>query len=350
MKKISFVITCLVRSGAETVTVRLAKRYFELGYDVEIIMLLYPDIEFELPEGIKVIDYSGNTSSRIKRIPYWIKHLKSHLKERKPDIVVSFIARINVITMMCVDHKKTKVILSERNDPRHDSRNFITKLLINHYYPKATHIVFQTNEVMKLFNKRIQEKGIVIANPINIEKFASVDNFDSNLVLYAGRYSEQKDVYTIINSSKYVHEALPTVRFELYGDGPLKEELKKYVIDNNLGDYVFINNNIPNIREKMLDSSLFVMSSLYEGMSNSLLEAIYSGVPSLSTPVLGSSVVQDRINGYIYNFKDYEQLANIIIRTLSNKQEYIALRKRTIEMAKTINHNDVFRKWDDIIN
>lgn len=347
-KKISFVITSLVRGGAETVTVRLATRYFKQGHDVEIIMLLKNTIEFDLPEGIKILDFSGKTNSRIRRINFWLKSLKKHFKERKPDVVVSFIARINNLTLMSVKGKNTKVIISERNDPRHDSRNKMTWFFINRLYKKADCIVFQTEECKALFKKNIQEKGIVIPNPVNIIGIVDEHKYDKNLVLYAGRYSEQKNVETIINAAELVSKQYPNIKFELYGDGPLKEDSKKLVEDKHLSNNIFIFDNIPNIQDKMHDARLFVMSSLYEGMSNSLLEASYSGLPCLTTPVLGSSVIKEDQNGYFYNFKDYQKLSELIVQ-LMNDEKYSSLRHKSIEIAKAIKHEDTFAKWDELI-
>lgn len=348
MKKISFVITSLVRSGAERVTILLAKYYLEMGYDVEIIMLLYHDIEFDVPEGIKIVDFAGSTTSRIKRIPYWLKNLKRHFKERKPDIVVSFIARINIFTLLATNKKKTKVIVSERNDPRFDSRTFITKILINILYPKANRIVFQTEEAKKLFSKKIQKKGTVISNPITISEYASLNDFDNNLVLYAGRYSEQKDLFILLKAAEIVLKNKPEIKFELYGTGPLKNDLIDYVKRNKLSN-VFINDNVPNIVEKMRKSWIFVMTSKYEGMSNSLLEASYSGVPCIITPVLGSNVIQNEVNGFVFDFGDYEKLANLIIDLKNDFNRYLDIRCNSLKKAKAIDHSEVFKKWLDII-
>lgn len=347
-KKISFVITSLVRSGAETVTVRLAKHCYEKGYDVEIIMLLNNDVEFELPKDIKVIDYSGNTDSRVRRIHYWKKSLRKHFQERKPDIIVSFIARINVLTLMSVKDKNTKIIISERNDPRHDTRTKITWHFINKLYKKADHIVFQTEEAKSLFKKNIQDKGVVIPNPVEIKGIVDEKKYDKNLVLYAGRFSEQKNVETIINAAELVSKEYPDIKFELYGDGPLKKDLMKIVEDKHLSNNVFIFDNIPNIQDKMHEARLFVMSSLYEGMSNSLREASFSGVPCLTTPVLGSGIIKNGENGYIYPFKDCQKLSELIIQ-LMDDEKYSELRHNSIKIAKEIKHPDVFKTWDSII-
>ena len=344
-KKISFIINGLRRSGAERVLFSLACYCLKLGYDVEIVMLLYHEVEFDIPEGIKVVDLAGSTTSRAKRLPYWLKSLKRYFKERKPDVVVSFIVRVNVLTLLSVKDKNIKVIVSERNDPRNDSRTKPIKMLVNKLYPKADYIVFQTEAVKKLFKKKIQDKGIVIPNPIRVTEYADLDKYDDNLITYAGRYDEQKDVATIINAAEIVTKHNPNVRFELYGTGHQKEMLTKLAIDKGLSNNVFVNDNIPNIVEKMRDSKFFVMSSLYEGMSNALMEASFGGVPCLTTPVLGTDFIKEGINGYFYNFKDSEALAKLIINAYEDKEKYKSLRQNSIELAKSIKRINVFDEW-----
>ena len=344
-KKISFIINSLVRSGAERVTFMLADYCNKIGYDVEIVMLLFHYIDFDVPEGIKVIDLAGDTESRVKRIPYWLKSLKKYFNERKPDVVVSFLARINALTLLSMKNKGTKVIVSERNDPRNDSRTAPIKFLVNRLYPKADYIVFQTEEVKQLFKKKIQDKGVVIPNPISVTELADLHKYDDNLITYAGRYETQKDVYTILNAAEIVVKQKPNVRFELYGTGFQKDALIEFVKEKGMSDNVFINDNIPNIFEKMRDSKFFIMSSLYEGMSNSLMEASYSGVPCLTTRVLGTDFIKEGVNGHFYDFKDSETLAKIIIDSYDNKEEYLKLRENSIKAAKEAERPDVFGEW-----
>lgn len=348
-RKISFVITCLLRSGAERVVALLAEHCFEQGYDVEIIMLLYPGIEFKVSEGIAVLDYSGGTDSRLKRIPYWLSHLRKHFKQRQPDVIVSFIARINVLTLLSLPKGQTKVIVSERNDPRHDSRTFITRALVNLLYPKADAVVFQTKEVMRFFSKKIQRKGTVIPNPIQLSAFADLTDYDPERICFAGRYSEQKDVPTLIDAAEIVAKIRPQVKFELYGTGPLKTVLEEMVREKGLEQNVLLHDNTPEIVEIMRKSRLFVLTSRYEGMSNALLEASYSGVPCLTTPVLGSDVVVEGENGYFFDVGDARHLAELILACF-DEERYRALRARSIEMAKACEHEDVFQQWMELFS
>ena len=221
--------------------------------------------------------------------------------------------------------------------------------MVNLLYPKADYIVFQTNEAKELFKKSIQKKGVVIANPFNFDGYASETEFDHNLITFAGRYCPQKIIDTIFNAAEIIKTKYPDVRFELYGTGPSHDELAQMIKDKNLSDTVLLNENIPNIGEKMKNSRLFVMSSLYEGMSNSLMEASFSGVPCLTTPVLGSSIIKNGENGYFFNFKDYQQLANIIIELLDNEDKYNKLRKASLKIAKSLKHSDSYDEWLNII-
>ena len=199
-KKITFVIGSLVRGGAEKVIFSLANEYVKKDWDVSIIILLTNKIEFEIDSRIKIINFTGNCTSRVKRIFYWLKSLRHFFKSHNPDIIVSFVARINVLVLLSAKRKKHKKIISERNDPRYDGRGLITKILVRLLYPKADKIVFQTLSCKKMFTKKIQQKSCIIPNPINITEFAPNKPRNNNLIIAVGRLAPQKSHQILIEA------------------------------------------------------------------------------------------------------------------------------------------------------
>ena len=90
MKKIVFILGSMNRGGAERVISILSRDYAEKGWQVDIILLLYYKISYDLNENVNVIDFTGNKSSRIGRIPFWIKSIREYVKKSKPDVILSF--------------------------------------------------------------------------------------------------------------------------------------------------------------------------------------------------------------------------------------------------------------------
>lgn len=348
--KIIFVTGSLVRGGAEKVIVELANYYASLGREVDIVILLHNKVEWDLHDRINVVNLSGTTESRIKRIGYWIKNLKQYFSSNVNATIVSFLVRVNILVLLTANKDEHQIIVSERNDPRSDGRGIIVKAFVDALYQKADTIVFQTEECRKLFPKYISEKGVVISNPITIKKYASPSKFNERLFVSAGRICEQKDQITMIRAMSIVVKTFNDVILEIYGDGdltkPLNESINKYGLQNN----VFIKPNTKDINIIILNSTAYICSSLYEGMSNSLMEASYAGVPCITTPCLGTDFVKEKENGYFFEIGAYKELAEKMLYILKNKEQYNSLRKNSIKMAKETKHEDVYLEWKRCID
>jgi len=350
MKKIIFVIGSLVRGGAEKVILELANEYSLLGWQVEIIMLLQNKIEFDVSSNISVIDYSGRRKSRVARIGFWLANLRKHFSRNKGAILVSFIARINILVLLSAKKRNHRIIVSERNDPRYDGRGFIAKLLINILYPIADLVVFQTNDVSKFFSKRIKKKSIVIQNPIKVNEIASLEDYDKNLLIMAGRLAKQKNQIMMINAMKLLVNNHPKCRLEIYGDGDLELYLKNTIAKLQLDKNVFVFPNSKNIQEKIRKSRVYISTSLYEGMSNSLMEASLSGVPCVTTPCLGTDFIHDKINGHFVGHNDYVKLSEVLGDLISNETRYNEMRLNAINYATSMKPVDSFYLWKKSIS
>ena len=348
--KVIFVTGSLSRGGAEKVIVELANYYASLGREVDIVILLNNVVAWDLHKNIKVVNFTGNTKSRIKRIGYWLKSLKNYFRDNINATIVSFLVRVNILVLLTAKRKNHKIIISERNDPRYDGRGLIVSMFVSFLYPKADTIVFQTEECKKLFSKEIQESGVVISNPIKINKYASINYFNRNLFITAGRITEQKNQILIIKAMKEVVKVNTEARLEIYGDGKLSKKLKKRIIDFDLDNNVFIYPNIKDINDKILNSAAYICSSFYEGMSNALMEATFAGVPCVTTHCLGTDMIKENHNGFFIGFDSPKELSELMIKMLSNEEWYNSLRRESILIAKSTKHDDIYLKWKDCID
>ncbi len=348
--KVIFVTGSLTRGGAEKVIVELANYYASLGRKVDIVILLNNQVSWELNKNIRVVNFTGTTNSRIKRIHYWLSSLKNYFNKNYGATIVSFLVRVNILVLLTAKKENHKIIVSERNDPRFDGRGLIVSSFTSFLYPSADKIVFQTNECREMFASSIQSKGVVISNPITIKKYASLMKFDDNLLISAGRISKQKDQITMIKAMKIVALEYPQVHLDIYGDGPLTEKLKEKIKKYELEKNVEIHPNIPNINDKVLEAKAYVSTSLYEGMSNSLMEASFAGVPCIATQCLGTDFIKEDVNGHFIPYQSPRKLANVIIDLYANKESYNRLRERTINIAKKAKFDDIYVRWKDCID
>lgn len=160
-----------------------------------------------------------------------------------------------------------------------------------------------------------REKSKVLLAELGVD-----DNF--KIIGAVGRLAHIKDHATLIKSYKKVLEKIPEARLILVGEGPCETDLKE--LSKELGVYesvVFAGNrsDIPDILNLF---DVFVLSSLREGTSLSLLEAMASGVPSVVTNVGGNpNIVLNDYNGYLVEAKDVEQMSLRIMDILNNAEK-----------------------------
>jgi len=109
------------------------------------------------------------------------------------------------------------------------------------------------------------------------------------IIGFTGRLSRQKGLHILVRAFAAVHRHLPQTRLLLIGDGPLRSELQNEIKGNNLENVATITGFRSDIPELLPALDLFVMTSLWEGLSRSLAEALYAQLPVVATDVGGTS-------------------------------------------------------------
>ena len=347
-KKISFVLGSMGRGGAERVISILSNEFANEGWITQICLLLFNRVDYELDKSTKIFDFTGGMSSRLKRLPYWLRTIRHYVKKEKPDVIVSFAARINVLVLLATLGLRVKVIVSERNDPKHDGRGFITRLMVRLLYPFANRIIFQTKRSLQYFSKNILKKGEVIPNPISVSCYAS--NQKKKKIVTVGRLTKQKNQSLLIRAFANIQKDFPDYELYIYGDGEQKENLIALSESLNIGNKVHFEGNILNVHEKIADAELFVLSSDYEGLSNALLEALMMGIPCISTDCAGADeFINNDENGLLVQVGNECDLYNTMKKVLSDDLLRIKLAKNAKINSTSFEKDYVLKQWMNVI-
>lgn len=346
-KKITFIIGSLGRGGAERVISILANDYIEKNWDVDIILLLFNKVDYKINNKVNIIDYTGKIQSRLLRIPYWIKKLHEYNKRENPDAIVSFAARINIISYFSMRKASKKMYFSERNDPLKDGRNKIVEILTKIIYKKVKCIIFQTKRARNYFNEI--NNCEIISNPIDVDCYAQTKK--TKKIVTVGRLTKQKNQKLLILAFSTILKKFPDYILEIYGNGELEEELKQLTKNLKINNNVLFKGNVLNIHEKISDATLFVLSSDYEGLSNALLEALMMGIPCISTNCAGSDeyIINEK-NGLLVHTGEQRELENAINRMLSNKSLRKMCGENSKKMSKEYSKDNVLLKWHNLID
>lgn len=347
-KKIAFIIGSMRRGGAERVISILANYYAHKEWAVDVITLLDDRNEYELNNQVNVVHLCGKSNSRLKQLPMWLFRIRKYVVNEKPDRIVSFIARINIITIFSCLGLKKHIVISERNDPKADGRSVFLRTAAYLFYPLADTVVFQTKWAQSCFCKKIKNKSVIIPNPVQVTKESLC--VKEKKIAAVGRLLEQKNHSMLINAFKKVHDDYPEYKLFIYGEGRLRNQLLKQIQALKLDEAVFLPGNVSNIHEKISDAEMFVLSSNYEGMSNALLEAMMMGLPCISTDCAGSNeIIVDNVNGLLTPIGCADKLSECMIRLINDKELSALISKESKISAKAFDTEELIKKWESII-
>lgn len=345
-------INTLGRGGAERVLTNLATSFAEENNEV-IFVTSYPvEKEYRLDQKIYRINLSNTriNGNAIKRNFRYISKLRSIIKQSKPDICLSFMAEPNFRLLMATKGLKQKKIISIRNDPEREYSGlaaFLAKIL----FTQADGIVFQTKDAKAWFSTRIQKKSAIIYNKVD-------DKFYKKCI---SDYSQCKDIVTVgrltnQKNHKLLIEAFANIKDEInddlyiYGDGPLKEQLLNCIRELKIEDRVHLMGISNEIEEQLPKYKLFVLPSDYEGMPNSLMEAMAVGNACISAdcPCGGPrELFGEEGEKFLFEVHNVEQLTKLTREMLFDRDKL----QRNADLMKARSNNftgeKIYKNWKE---
>lgn len=145
------------------------------------------------------------------------------------------------------------------------------------------------------------------------------------------RLSLQKDPMTFVRIAQKVVKDNPLVHFVCVGDGNLRDETEQFVKDNGLSGNVHLLGYRDDAERIVSAFDIYLLTSLYEGLPYSLIEALRAGIPIAATNVTGNSeVVQPGVNGYLFAVGDVEGGAAKVQQIISERAEKSMFSPETI--------------------
>lgn len=347
--RISFFIGSMIRGGAERVISLLANHYCRLGWEVDIVLLLVNQVEYDLDDRIRIVDMTLKGSSYAKKAIGWFRSIRAYLKERSPDRVVSFIARINALVLTAALGLKMNTVVSERNDPKRDGRGRVMQAYCNLIYRTAASVVYQTAYEKACFSRSLENKGVIIANPVSVTVKKQTTNGVFQIVT-AGRLAEQKNHVMLVRAVAAVQAKGRQVVCNIYGEGPYRKQIEDAIRECGMQNIVTLQGNVKDIHRRLSTASLFVMTSNYEGLSNALIEAMMMGLPCITTDYDGANeLIRDGENGLIVARNDPEGLAHAILRVMEEDGLAARLGNNAEQSAETYKSETVLAQWEKVI-
>lgn len=350
---ILFVIPRLTYGGAGKQLAMTANYLSRNGHKVSVYSFIWNTPQQELDEDVEYIPEMNIPSSRQMQwiiVPFRIRKI---VKSHKIDLVISWLTNSGCYSVLATIGLKVKTIFSERSDPYMEPSNI--KWIVTKIASFSDGGVFQTEKARDYYSN-LANRSIVLPNPINPDiKMPEIVDYGSRPkeIIFLGRmFNLQKRVDLLLKSFKIIHESLPDYQLSLYGDG--KDLANNIQIAKELGinDYVTFHGAINNVIERIHSARLMLVTSDYEGIPNTVIEAFMAGVPVAMTdcsPGGGHVLIEDNKNGIIVPFRDYESLAKRAIYLLQDEEKAKTFIYESRKKLEDFNPQQIFLKWLDYI-
>lgn len=360
--KILFAISHLGIGGAERLVINQIDYLDKKLFDPWLVTLVKDppenfrkELKLE-PEKIKCFEFSGFLDMKS-----WLK-LAGFLRKQKFEAMITNLFMANLILRALAIFLKIPLIISYEHNvyKRKPGWQIFVDRVLARFTDKIITGSKEIRDFTILQEKIPPEKFAIIYNAISLGQINL--NLDSNnlrkklnlpsgviLVTTAGRLIEKKGHLYLIRAAKEVLRGHQQVRFLIFGTNGLRKELEREINNLGLQNFVFLP-GFAKTEEIMNLTDIFVMSSLWEGLSIVLLEAMDAGKPIVATKVSGANeVIEDGVNGFLVPIKNPLALAEKIIKLIQNKDLREKLGKKAKDSVKRFSIENNVKNLENLI-
>lgn len=363
-----------IAGGVERVLTTKANYFADvLGYDIYIILTdgkgkspYYP-----LSPKVKVINLDINFEelwhlSFLKKIPVYLKKQRVFKKELteiltkiRPDITISLLRReINFITSIKDGSKKIGEIHINRDNYRNfktDGNNIIKKIFA-YFWDKQLVSKLKGLDAFVVLTKDDKDKWpelnkvSVIPNPLPFYP-EEKSTCRQKKAISVGRYSHEKGFDRLAKAWAIVTESRPDWTLHIYGSGE-SHELQKQIQELGIDKNLIIHGATSEIVEKYKESSIYLMTSRFEGFGMVLAEAMACGVPCISfdCPYGPRNIIKNNEDGILVENNDITEFAKQIIYLIDNPQIRMDMGEKAHGNIKRLMIINIVQQWTNLFD
>ena len=361
--KIGLVIHAISMGGAERVLTIMANYWAAAGQTVQVICL---DKErppsFPLDPRVSRV-YLGCKKPSPNLLTAMINNvrrlvlLRGAIRAARPAIIISYMDKVNVLTLISTVALPVPVLACEHTYPRGRSIGAIWEFLRNIFYCRAASVVALTESGLKCFSKPVQARGRVFPNPVTISSefrgkaLARTGEGGGKKAIALGRLIRVKGYDLLIAAFAPLAERYPEWSLEIWGEGEERGKLENQVERLGLAGRIRLPGATQNPFEKLCAADLFVLSSRTEGFPLGLCEAMACGLPVVSFDCQSgpSEIIHDGVNGVLVPAQNVAELTRAMDQLMGDATLRRQLAGRAPEVLDRFNAEKVMKSWDAFI-
>jgi glycosyltransferase involved in cell wall biosynthesis len=323
------VINDLCSGGAQRVFSLLANSWADSGRTVYVISIDGTEDDFfELSKNVKhiVLDIKGPTKSVLKLNGLYmtlkrIIVLRKTIKRISPQVVLSFLGVINILTILATIRLNTRLVISERNDPALDRLGFGWGFLRTTLYRYADVVSANSKGALNTLKKYVPEHKLrFVPNPILLEDKTAEYGSRQNKILAVGSMRHQKAYDVLLKACAIVFQQEPDWNLTIVGDGELKIQLRELAKELEVFDKVNWAGRTDPV-PYYNTARIFVQATRHEGTPNALLEAMSYRLPVIVSDASPGPLeyIKNEENGLVVPVEDAEALAKAVLDLINNE-------------------------------
>lgn len=350
--KVLIILNDLKNGGVERVLSVLANYLAEKDYDVHMLAIASDCVSYPLSEKVRyeyVPIMQIYKKVGILREFEIMGKIHKEIKRIAPDYVIGFDDSIIIRSVPSAWLQGRKIVVSERIDP--SIYGLPMRIVRQVAYDMAKSVVFQTEDAQKFFPKRTQRKSVVIPNPLTENLPYRLEETNKDIIM-ACRLRSQKNVHLAICGFAKFYPGHEDYRLVVYGEGEQLEELQALAKELGVGDNVVFPGHVSDIHQRMRSCAMYLSTSDYEGISNSMLEALAIGAPSVCTdcPVGGARMfIKDGVNGILTPVGDVDAVAAALARIADDADFAASLSKESVKIRELLSTDVICPQWEKLL-
>lgn len=351
--RILFLVEDLASGGAERVVSLLANQFSKID-DITVATLRKDEVCYSLNAKVKYVHIKQKNDLFIIRSVHRVMSTVKEIREAKPDVVIAFDTFCNIYAVFCRLFINTKIIISERNDPNNYPNNKYMRYIRNIAYRFADGIVFQTKGARNYFRLGKTVKTVIIPNPINESFLPDIEcSAKEKVIVNVCRLNEQKNLKLFVDIIEQVIAKYTDYSAVIYGEGPERPSLIKYIENRGLSNKISLPGHCMNVKEELEKCMIYLCTSDYEGISNSILEAMTLGLPVVATdcPIGGTKMmIRSGKNGFLYKVGQSGEAVSIIERLIEDDKLRLAIGNNARKIRDHWSIEKISKMWYEFID
>lgn len=354
LKKIVLFISSLQKGGSERVMVNLAEYFYQRQYEVVLVTQYKQSVEYDINPNIKRVysepDESLLQGNRIHNFRVRFRTLRNIWKTEKPDVILSFLGKNNLMAIATSRFLPVKIAVSVRGEPTMEYEGKLMQRMAKIMFHLADGIVLQTRQAKDFFPKGVRKKSVIMMNPLNPAFIGRrYTGEKTNEIVAAGRMDVNKNHMMLFHAFSKIADEFPYMKLVIYGEGECRQEIEAIAKEKGLQERVIMPGNVNNLADRICSAKIFALTSNTEGMPNSIMEAMALGIPVVSTdcPCGGpAELITPEENGLLVPVGDAFALSDAFRRILIDQEFADKLGENAYQSSKAFLPEKVNADWE----